>query len=130
LTDYQEVAMTMRFASLAAAFAVAMAVPAWAHHGWGGYQNTEMDVTGKVESVNLGGPHASLKVRGSDGNMWDVVLSPPNTTFSAGIKEGTIPVGAEVTAHGHRHRDMNKFEIKTEQLSMGEKTFNVYPGRD
>ena len=122
--------MTMRFASLAAAFAVAMAVPAWAHHGWGGYQNTEMDVTGKVESVNLGGPHASLKVRGSDGNMWDVVLSPPNTTFSAGIKEGTIPVGAEVTAHGHRHRDMNKFEIKTEQLSMGEKTFNVYPGRD
>jgi hypothetical protein len=122
--------MTMRFASLAAAFAMAMAVPAWAHHGWGGYQNTEMDVTGKVESVNLGGPHASLKVRGSDGKMWDVVLSPPNTTFSAGIKEGTIPVGAEVTAHGHRHRDMNKFEIKTEQLSMGEKTFNVYPGRD
>ena len=122
--------MTMRFASLAAAFAMAMAVPAWAHHGWGGYQNTESDVTGKVESVNLGGPHASLKVRGSDGKMWDVVLSPPYTTFSAGIKEGTIPVGAEVTAHGHRHRDMNKFEIKTEQLSMGEKTFNVYPGRD
>ena len=122
--------MTMRFASLTAAFALAMAAPAWAHHGWGGYQDTESDVTGKVESVNLGGPHASMKVRGSDGKMWDVVLAPPYSTFSAGIKEGTIPVGAEVTAHGHRHRDMNKFEIKTEQLSMGEKTFNVYPGRD
>jgi hypothetical protein len=122
--------MTMRFASLAAAFALAMTAPAWAHHGWGGYQDTESDVTGKVESVNLGGPHASMKVRGSDGKMWDVVLAPPYSTFSAGIKEGTIPVGAEVTAHGHRHRDMNKFEIKTEQLSMGEKTFDVYPGRD
>ena len=122
--------MTMRFASLAAAFALAMSAPAWAHHGWGGYQDTESDVTGKVESVNLGGPHASMKVRGSDGKMWDVVLAPPYSTFSAGIKEGTIPVGAQVTAHGHRHRDMNKFEIKTEQLSMGEKTYDVYPGRD
>jgi hypothetical protein len=122
--------MTMRFASLAAAFALAMTAPAWAHHGWGGYQDTESDVTGKVESVSLGGPHASMKVRGSDGKMWDVVLAPPYSTFSAGIKEGTIPVGAEVIAHGHRHRDMNKFEIKTEQLSMGEKTFDVYPGRD
>jgi hypothetical protein len=123
--------MTLRYLSLAAAaFALSVTAPALAHHGWGGYQNTELDVTGTVESVSLGGPHASLKVKSSDGKTWDVVLSPPYTTFNAGIKEGTIPVGATVTAHGHRHRDMNKFEIKTEQLMMDGKTFNVYPGRD
>jgi hypothetical protein len=123
--------MTLRYLSFAAAaFALSVTAPALAHHGWGGYQNNESDVTGTVESVSLGGPHASLKVKGADGKTWDVVLSPPYTTFNAGIKEGTIPVGATVTAHGHRHRDMNKFEIKTEQLTMGEKTFNVYPGRD
>ena len=123
--------MTMRYVSLAAAaVAFAMSAPAFAHHGWGGYANTESDVTGTVESVSLGGPHASLKVKGADGQMWDVVLAPPNQTFSAGIREGTIPVGAKVVAHGHRHRDANKFEIKTEQISVNDKMYNVYPGRD
>jgi len=123
--------MTMRFVSLAAAaFALSMTAPAFAHHGWGGYQTTESEMTGTVESVSLGGPHATMKVRGADGNMWNVVLAPPYATSSAGIKEGTIPVGATVTAHGHRHRDMNRFEIKTERLNMGDKLYNVYPGRD
>src|SRR5688500_15357682 len=123
--------MNMRSVSLtAAAFALAMTAPALAHHGWGGYLDTESDVSGTVESVSLGGPHASMKVRGEDGKTWDVVLAPPYSTFSAGIKEGTIPVGAKVTAHGNGQRDHNKFEIKTEQLSLGEKTYNVYPGRD
>ena len=123
--------MNIRYVSLAAAaFALSMTAPALAHHGWGGYQNNESDVSGTVESVSLGGPHASMKVRGEDGKTWDVVLAPPYSTFSAGIKEGTIPVGAKVTAHGHRHRDMNKFEIKTEQVTVGEKMYNVYPGRD
>ena len=123
--------MTMRYVSLAAAaLAFAITAPAYAHHGWGGYQDNELDVTGTVESVSLGGPHASLKVKGADGKTWDVVLAPPYATFSAGIKEGTIPVGATVKAHGHRHRDGNKFEIKTEQISVGDKMYNVYPGRD
>src|SRR5262245_66534195 len=101
----RRIAMTMRYVSLAAAaFAFAISAPALAHHGWGGYQNTESDVTGTVESVSLGGPHASLKVKGSDGRTWDVVLSPPYTTFSAGIKEGTIPVGATVTARSEERR--------------------------
>ena len=101
--------MTMRYVSLAAAaFAFAITAPAFAHHGWGGYQDNESDVTGTVESVSLGGPHASLKVKGADGKTWDVVLAPPYATFSAGIKEGTIPVGATVKAHGHRHRDMQQ----------------------
>src|SRR5688572_33478560 len=87
--------MTMRYVSLtAAALAFAVSAPAFAHHGWGGYVNTEADVTGTVESVSLGGPHASLKVKDADGKVWDVVLAPPYSTFSAGIKEGTIPVDA------------------------------------
>jgi len=123
--------MNMRYVSLAAAaVAFAISAPAFAHHGWGGYQTNDSEVSGTVESVSLGGPHASMKMRGDDGKLWDVVLAPPYATFSAGIKEGTIPVGAKVTAHGHRHRDQNKFEIKTEQISVGEKMYNVYPGRD
>lgn len=122
--------MSMRFVPLAAAaFALSMAAPAFAHHGWGGYSDTESDMTGTVERVSLGGAHVKMQVRGADGMIWDIVLSPPYMTFSAGIKEATIPVGATVKAQGHRHRDVNRFEFKAEHLTVGGKTFNIYPGR-
>src|SRR4030095_3547782 len=109
--------------------ALLIATPALAHHGWGGYLDTESDVTGTVESVSFGRAHTSIKVRGDDGTIWQLVLSPPYATVSVGIRENTIPVGATVSARGHRHRDVNRFEIKTEQITMGEQTFNIYPGR-
>ena len=100
-----------------------------AHHGWAGYFDEETAITGTVETpVSLAGPHAALKIR-SNGQVWDVVLAPPPRTSQAGLKEGLIPVGATVTAHGHRHRDPKKFEIKTERLTWGTRTFNVYPDR-
>ena len=101
-----------------------------AHHGWGGYLDAEFQISGTVESpVSVAGPHASLKIR-ANGQVWDVVLAPPARTVNAGLKEGIIPVGAQVTAHGHRHRDPGKFEIKTERLSWNGRMFNVYPDRD
>ena len=122
--------MTMRFVPVAgAAFVLSMTAPAFAHHGWGGYQDTLSDIYGTVEYVSLNGAHAKMKLRGTDGNIWDVVMSPPYMTSSVGIKEMTIPTGAKIKAHGHRHRDTNRFEFKTEQITMGEKTISLYPGR-
>ena len=100
-----------------------------AHHGWGGYLDAEFEITGVVESpVSLAGPHASMKIR-ANGQVWDLVLAPPPRSQQAGLKDGMIPVGSKVTAHGHRHRDNNRFEIKTERLTWGDKVFNVYPDR-
>jgi len=100
-----------------------------AHHGWGGYLDAEFEITGVVESpVSLAGPHASMKIR-ADGHVWDIVLAPPPRSQQAGLKDGMIPVGSKVTAHGHRHRDNNRFEVKTERLTWGDKVFNVYPDR-
>ena len=122
--------MTMRFVPLAGAvFLLSMAPPAFAHHGWGGYEDTLSDVSGTVEYVSLNGAHAKMKLRGTDGNIWDVVLSPPYMTSSVGIKDSTIPQGTTVKAHGRRHRDATRFEIKTEQITMGERTISLYPGR-
>ena len=104
-------------------------VPVSAHHGWGGYLDAEFEITGTVESsVSLAGPHASMTIR-ADGHVWNLVLAPPPRSQQAGLKDGMIPVGAKVTAHGHRHRDNNRFEIKTERLTWGDKVFNVYPDR-
>jgi uncharacterized protein DUF6152 len=106
------------------------AVPAWAHHGWAGNSDEEFELTGTVErGVSLAGPHATMKVRAADGKVWDLTLAPPARTESAGLKEGTIPVGASVTIHGHRNRDANRLEVKTERVTWNGHTYNVYPDR-
>ena len=103
--------------------------PVLAHHGWSGNSDKEFELSGTVESgVSLAGPHATMKVR-SNGQVWDVTLAPPPRTEAAGLKEGTIPVGAQVTIQGHRNLDPKKFEIKTERVIWKGRTYNVYPDR-
>jgi hypothetical protein len=108
---------------------VAFSAVASAHHGWGGYSDAEFELTGTVETpVSLAGPHATMKIK-ADGQVWDIVLAPPFRTERAGLKEGVIPVGAQVTVHGHRHRDAKRFEVKTERVTWNKKVFDVYPDR-
>jgi len=105
------------------------AYPASAHHGWGGNSDEEFELTGTVEKgVSLAGPHATMKLR-ADGKVWDLTLAPPARTERAGLKEGTIPVGATITIHGHRNREANRFEVKTERVIWNGRTFDVYPDR-
>ena len=104
-------------------------LPATAHHGWAGNSDEEFELTGTVEKgVSLAGPHATMKLR-ADGKVWDLTLAPPAGTERAGLKEGIIPVGATVTIHGHRNRDANRLEVKTERVTRNGRTFNVYPDR-
>jgi hypothetical protein len=106
------------------------ALPALAHHGWSGNSDQEFELSGTVETgVSLAGPHATMKIKAEDGQVWDLTLAPPARTSAAGLKEGVIPVGAKVTVHGHRNRDPKRFEMKTERVMWNGKTFNVYPDR-
>jgi hypothetical protein len=106
------------------------ALPAAAHHGWGGNGQDEFELTGTVEQVvSLAGPHATMKVR-AQGQVWDITLAPPARTQAAGLTDKVIPVGAQVKIHGHRNSDPKRFEIKTERVTWNGKTFNVYPNRD
>jgi uncharacterized protein DUF6152 len=118
------------FASALVATTLLWSPAALAHHGWGGYLDATSDISGTVESaVSLAGPHAAMKVKAADGQVWDVVLAPPAPTERAGLKEGMIPLGAPVTVHGNRHRDPTRFEIKASRLTWNGRTFNVYPDR-
>lgn len=106
------------------------AAPALAHHGWGGNLDEEFEITGTVVTgLSLAGPHATMQIKASDGQVWDLTLAPPARTERAGLKEGLIPVGATVMIHGHRNRDPKRFEIKTERVTWNGRTFNVYPDR-
>src|SRR5271169_1104506 len=106
------------------------APPALAHHGWGGNLDAEFEITGTVVTpLSLAGPHATMQIRASDGQVWDLTLAPPARTERAGLKEGIIPVGATVMIHGHRNRDPKRFEVKTERVTWNGRLFNIYPDR-
>jgi hypothetical protein len=113
-----------------AAALVAMTLPVTAHHGWGGQGEEEFQLSGTLAApVSLAGPHGTMKVKDEAGKVWDITLAPGARVERAGLKEDTIPVGAQVTIQGHRNRDANKLEVKTEQVMWNGKTFNVYPDR-
>jgi hypothetical protein len=102
-----------------------------AHHGWAGNLDAEFELTATVTSpVSTAGPHASMKVKDAQGNVWDITLAPPARTEAAGLKNGMLPVGSQVTLHGHRNRDSKRFEMKTERVTSNGKVYNVYPDRE
>src|ERR1051326_7709206 len=85
------------------------AIPALAHHGWGGNEDKEFEMSGTVTTgISLSGPHATMKIKDDKGQVWDLTLAPPARTSEAGLKEGIIPVGAKVSIHGHRNKDPKK----------------------
>ena len=126
--------MNSRFSLVIGACVLALtfsAIPALAHHGWGGNEDKEFEMSGTVTTgVSLSGPHATMKIKDDKGQVWDLTLAPPARTSEAGLKEGIIPVGAKVSIHGHRNKDPKKFEVKTERVTWNGKTFNVYPDRE
>jgi hypothetical protein len=115
---------------LSAALVASFAVPAVSHHGWAGQGDEQFQLSGIIEQpVSLAGPHATMKVR-ADGQVWDITLAPPARTQSAGLTPEALKKGDQVTVSGHRAKDMKRFEIKTERVTAGGKTYNVYPDRD
>lgn len=112
---------------LSAALALA-AGAAQAHHGWVIYSDAESQVSGVVETAQLGQPHGVIKVRNAEG-LWNVMLAPPAAIERSGLTLAAVPKGARVTARGHKRTD-GTLEIKTERLVVGSKTFDLYPARD
>ena len=109
---------------------LAAVVPAFAHHGWSGNEDKQFEITGVVETpLRLAGPHATMQIR-AEGKLWDLTLAPPVRTKRAGLEEHTIPVGATITASGHRNSNPERLEVKTERVTYNGKTYNVYPDRE
>ena len=107
------------------------ALPAFAHHGWGGNEDKLTDVTGTVTTpVSLSGPHGTMKIRDAEGHVWDVTMAPPARTQQAGVTEKLMPVGSTVTVHGHRNKSQKTYEIKVTKLTFNGKLYDVYPGMD
>lgn len=115
------------FAAAAAAMLASYAPSAAAHHGWSG-NNERMELSGTVVTgVSLSGPHGSMQIRDSEGQVWDVTLAPAPRTHRAGLDEDVLPVGAEVSIVGQRNDDPNVYEIKTRRVTYNGTNYDVYP---
>ena len=106
------------------------ALPALAHHGWSGNTAGDISITGVlVEKLELSGPHGTMKIRDSEGQLWSITLAPGPRTHRAGLKANAIPLGDLVTVHGARNGDPSKFEAKVRRVEWGENVFDIYPSK-
>lgn len=117
--------------ALAALLLLSASITGWSHHGWAGNTAGEIELTGEVVSaVRLAGPHGTMQIRDADGQTWDITLAPGPRTHRAGLREGIIPVGDQVTVHGERHEDPDVFEAKVRRVVWEDEIFDVYPPQD
>jgi len=117
-----------RRAVLAVSAAALFAAPALAHHGWAWTDEEKFELTGTIQEIFIGNPHAVLKVEAEDG-VWTVELAPPSRTRAAGFDENAAKVGDQVTAIGNRSSDHNEKRMKAVQLVVNGKTHDIYPDR-
>lgn len=121
---------TRWFVGLTGAALGLLGLPASAHHGWGGQQQEQFELTGKLQTdVSLAGAHGSMQIVDDKGQVWDIMLAPAARTERAGLKPGVIPMGATVTIRGNRNSDMQRFEVKTVRVTHGGTNYDVYPDR-
>ena len=100
-----------------------------AHHGWAWAEAEQVELKGRVQEVYVGYPHPTLRVATASDGIWQVDLANPSQTARAGFGEGTAKPGDEVTALGNRSRDPAEKRLKAVRLSLGGRTYDLYPER-
>ena len=94
-----------------AAFLVGAAMPALAHHAFGGEfdSNRPLLLKGKIVKVEWVNPHTwiHLEVTKPDGTkeVWMVEGGSPNALLRHGVTRASLPIGTELVVDGYQARD-------------------------
>ena len=83
---------------------------------------------GVIRGVRLGNPHGELDVEAADG-LWTAEIGQPYRNERAGLTEGLLALGTEVTLEGHRSRDPDERLMKAERVIIAGKLYDLYPDR-
>lgn len=101
-----------------------LALPAFAHHGWGSYdadKTLTLDV--KLDTVRYANPHAEVQVTYQK-ERWNVVLAPVTRMTARGLPDGALEVGKQVTIVGYPRTDGTR-EIRAERITVDGKTVEL-----
>jgi hypothetical protein len=111
-------------AVLALLGALAVAVPAVAHHGWSGYDTSkELTLTGTIKEAGYEHPHGHIRLE-VPGKAWLVVLAPPTRMERRGLPAAMLNVGARATVVGYPHRT-DPGEMRAERITIEGKTVEL-----
>ena len=104
-------------------------LPALAHHGWDWAQAEQTEMKGTVQKVSMAPPHPSLQVKAADGVVWQVDLSNPGQTERSGYTANSAKAGDAIVILGNRHKDKAKRVMKAVRITVGGKSYDLYPER-
>jgi Family of unknown function (DUF6152) len=111
----------LRHLVIAGVASAAIAAAAFAHHGWGSYdEKNPLTVEGTIDESKYTNPHAHVKLRATDGKVWDVVLAPVSRMKARGLTEAMLAVGTSATVIGYQHRRVPT-EMRAENITIDKK---------
>jgi hypothetical protein len=116
-------------AAAAAAITALLSATAAAHHGWSWADEDQIRLSGVVKQVTIAPPHPYLEVATQNDGLWRVELGNPSQTRESGFNESSAKAGQSIVAVGNRARDHAEKRMKAVQVSVGGKTYDIYPER-
>ena len=113
--------MTMKWMPAAA---LALALPAFAHHGWSEYdQNQSLTLTGRIAQTGYEHPHGHVRLE-TAGKTWLVVLAPPSRMQARGLAPEAIARRQTVTVVAYPNKAKPE-EARAERITAGGKTVEL-----
>ena len=110
--------------ALAVVAALAVAVPAYAHHGWSEYDsNQALTLTGTIEDSGYEHPHGFIRLA-VPGKTWIAVLAPPSRMEARGLDKALLKPGTMATVVGYPNRSKPE-EMRAERITVGGKTVEL-----
>jgi hypothetical protein len=106
-----------------------IATGALAHHGWSWAEADQIELRGTIREIYIGPPHPTLDVETASDGLWRIELANPSQTKRAGFVEGSAKKGDDVVALGNRSTDPQEKRMKAVRISVGGKTYDLYPER-
>ena len=115
----------------AAALGAALLLPAvaLAHHGWSWTTGENIELSGTIAEARLGNPHGELTLD-VGGTLWTVEVGQPWRNSRAGLEDGDLAEGVELTVSGEPSADPDEKLLKVERLWIDGVEYELYPDRD
>src|SRR5437899_193894 len=99
MTMIRSIGVTITALSIAA-----LHVPAAAHHGWSGYDSSQvLTLSGTIREAGYEHPHGFVKLETKD-KTWLVTLAPPSRMENRGLPREMLKAGTTATVVGYPNR--------------------------
>lgn len=110
--------------ALIPALALALALPALAHHGWGSYDADKLqDFQAELATVAYRNPHAQVEVD-RDGERWLVILAPTTRMEARGLPPDALVVGRTIGIQAYPRSDGTR-ELRAERIVVDGRTIEL-----